>query len=230
MIPTNLRHCLLATLALTLTTPALAQHKCVGADGRVQYRDRPCDAGSKPGAITKGTSSAAPASSVISGTPTGDAGVTINTYDVRGADFNTVLAGLNAHGEYHARADWNITYRYRNRQAGNACAVESVDTDLKLTLTMPRWIKSPEASADLVSRWDRYLTALRTHENGHLEHGRAANREFRAGAMGLSAPDCGTLDRVVKEHFDRLIATYSERDKEYDRSTGHGRTQGAVFR
>jgi predicted secreted Zn-dependent protease len=108
--------------------------------------------------------------------------------------------------------------------------VSSIDTDLDLKLTLPSWTPPAGASGDLVSRWERYLAALRLHEDGHLDHGRGAEKAFRAVAAATSAADCGSLDRALRERFSQVIADYQGRDREYDRRTEHGKSQGAFFR
>lgn len=156
--------------------------------------------------------------------------VSMNYYDVQGGDFSTLLGALNARGEFHGRADWKLSYRYNWRQVPGRCSVESVATTLTLAMTLPRWTPPAGASGDLVARWERYLDALRRHEEGHLDHGRGAERDFQAAASGLAAANCADLDRMLRERFTRLIADYQGRDKDYDRRTEHGKAQGAWFR
>lgn len=150
-------------------------------------------------------------------------------YDVQGADFNALLGALNARGRHHGRADWKLGYRYQSRAGAGSCAVSAFSTELELVMTLPRWTPPANAQPGLAARWDRYLAALRGHEEGHLEHGRDAERELKALAAGLSAPDCNALDAALRQRFSKLIADYQARDRDYDARTGHGKTQGAWF-
>jgi len=156
--------------------------------------------------------------------------VKVNDYDVQGSDFNSLLGALNARGAFHGRADWKLSYRFRSQAGPGGCAVSSIETDLDLQMTLPRWTPPAGVSGDLASRWDRYVAALRLHEEGHLDHGRGAEKAFRAAASAATAADCGSLDRALRERFSQLIADYQGRDREYDRRTEHGKLQGAFFR
>jgi predicted secreted Zn-dependent protease len=103
----------------------------------------------------------------------------VTYYDVQGADLRGLLASLNARGPHHGRADWKVSYRFTTRPGGGGCAVESLSTELDLQMTLPRWSPPAGASRDLVARWERYLAALRVHEEGHLDHGRDFAREVK---------------------------------------------------
>lgn len=202
----------LLTLGL-LTSNLCAQpvHKCVGPDGRISYSGHPCavGAGARAKILTVGT------------------GVRVQSYDVEAPDIPGLLRTLNARSTYHGEAKWNLSYRFRTQPIGKRCAVTSVATKLDLAMTLPRWRPPAGVSTDALARWERYIAALRVHEEGHLEHGRGAEREFRAAAQGVSALDCNAAGRLVREHFDRILADYQARDVEYDQRTGHGKTQGA---
>ena len=156
--------------------------------------------------------------------------VQMSYYDVQGADYNALLGALNSHGPCHGRADWKISYKYQSRKEAGGCKVSSLTIDLELLMTLPRWTPPAGASADLVSRWERYIAALRVHEDGHLDHGRNAAREFQTVSGSAAAADCGALDGALRQRFARLIADYQARDRAYDARTEHGKTQGAWFR
>jgi len=192
---------LVFALALACGQTAFAQHKCVTPDGRIAYSERPC--------VQE---------------------VRVNYYDVQGNDFNSLLGALNVRGTFHGRADWKLSYRFRSRMGPGGCGVTSFNTDLDLQMTLPRWTPPAGVPADLVTRWERYMAALRLHEEGHLDHGRGAEKEFRAVASATTASDCGSLDRALRDRFSKLIADYQARDRDYDRRTEHGKSQGAFFR
>jgi predicted secreted Zn-dependent protease len=105
-----------------------------------------------------------------------------------------------------------------------------MNTELDLVMTLPRWSPPPGTPADLVSRWERYVAALRVHEEGHLEHGRGAERELRSWSAAFVAPDCAALDQALSQRFAGILADYQARDREYDARTEHGRSQGAWLR
>jgi predicted secreted Zn-dependent protease len=95
---------------------------------------------------------------------------------------------------------------------------------------MPRWTASGQASQDLATRWSRYVSALEVHENGHLQTGRDFESNFKRAAMSAAAPNCGAIDGSLRATYDSLLKQANARDIDYDAQTGHGATQGAVFR
>lgn len=223
---------MLPVLALALASgqAAFAQHKCVSPEGRVTYGERPCVPGSMPGAIGRGTLSGTTTGGTLAAAYAPPAQVKLNYYDVQGNDFESLLGALNARGTFHGRADWKLSYRFQSRMGPGGCIVSSIRTDLDLQMTLPRWAPPAGVSGDLVSRWERYMAALRLHEEGHLEHGRDAEKEFKALASAMTGADCGSLDRALRDRFLKLIAEFQARDVEYDRRTEHGKSQGAFFR
>jgi predicted secreted Zn-dependent protease len=187
-----------------IATPARALEKCVGADGKVHYSDRPCPAGAKRTAI---------------GGDSSMTGVQMEYYDVQ------------APGGHQGHASWSMSYTYRSRSApGGGCGVESVATRLDLKVKLPRWSQAAGTSSELAGRWDRYMDALRVHENGHLQTGRDLESNFKRAASGIVTADCGALDAALRASFDSLLRQANQRDKDYDAQTGHGATQGAVFK
>ena len=187
-----------------MASPALALEKCVGADGKVHYSDRACTSGATRKTL---------------GGDSSMGGAQIEYYDVQ------------APGGHLGHATWYVSYTYRSRSApGGGCAVESVATKLDLKVRLPRWSQPAGASSELTARWDRYMDALQVHENGHLQTGRDLESNFKRTASGISASDCSALDGALRASFDSLLRQATQRDKDYDAQTGHGATQGAVFR
>jgi predicted secreted Zn-dependent protease len=156
-------------------------------------------------------------------------GVTLNYYDIQGGDFETLLAALNANGGFHAKAEWKLSYAYTPKRAGRACSANPVTTQLELTMTMPRWNPPPGTSPALFARWQRYTAALRKHEEGHLEIGRDFEDALKR-SLAVISERCEHLEARVKGIFDLLLEKHRKLDAEYDRTTAHGRTQGAEFR
>jgi predicted secreted Zn-dependent protease len=206
-----------------------AQFKCVSPEGKVSYSEHPCAGAAKPQAISRGATSTpaigagASALAPPSETKTG-------YYDVQGSDLRSLLASLNARGQHHGRAVWKLGYKFKQRQGAGVCQVESLSTELELVMTLPRWSPPAGAAASLVASWERYVAALRVHEEGHLEHGRGAERDFRAVAASLSAPDCAALDQALRQLYASILSDYQVRDTAYDARTEHGKSQGAWLR
>jgi predicted secreted Zn-dependent protease len=81
-----------------------------------------------------------------------------------------------------------------------------------------------------MEKWDRYLNNLITHENGHRDMVVDAANDLSRAVVQLSpAPTCADLDRNVRALFRKRMEIMNEDQREYDKTTKHGTTQGAVF-
>ena len=245
-------------LLLAPLPPAAAVEKCISPQGKVTYSEQACPdgwkaqtiRGSTPGSATTGGAAAgsAPAAgsgaggSAKDGAAAGKApvtqaavpgsaprGVTLRYYDVQGKDFETLLAALNASGGFHAKAGWKLSYQYAPKRAGRACSPQSVGTQLDLSMLLPRWAPQPGTAASLYSRWQRYVAALRVHEEGHLQIGRAFEAALKK-SLAVVSERCDKLEARVKGIFEILLEQHRKRDEDFDRSTAFGRTQGAELR
>lgn len=196
-------------------------YKWVDEKGKVHYGDAP------------------PAASTASRVQTGsDAdSVDLRWYNVTGTDSKAMWQSISANGPkgddgrvFAGRTDWNLGYRYQTRFRDGQCRVSTVTTRLAVVMHMPRWQDEGRAPRALRDRWQRYVAALREHENGHRDNGVAATAEVQARVSDLPPqPDCGSFDAQARTVANEIVARYVERDREYDRRTEHGLTQGARF-
>lgn len=204
--------------------------KCVSADGRISYGEQPCAAGSKRAPIGGGASSVVNTPSAASSAYTPPADVRYDYYEVQGADFNSVQGSMMSGRQYAGRTDWSLSYQSQPRMAAGACKAESVATKLALSMTLPHWSPPPGVAGDLIGRWERFMSALRLHEDGHVQNARNIESAVKRALLALSSADCGALDSAMRARFDQLLEQGRAGDRDYDQQTEHGKTQGAVFR
>lgn len=131
---------------------------------------------------------------------------------------------------FDALTNWSVHWNFNFNRTGKTCAARSIRTHVDILFTLPQWKKPQYASPQLQAEWDYYMQALKLHEEGHKKNGvDAAQSVMQALRQLPDYPDCRQLEKAAKETADRVIAAHNQRDVEYDRATGHGRTQGAVF-
>jgi predicted secreted Zn-dependent protease len=209
-------------------------HRWKDADGRVHYGDKPpAGVAAKPVAVP----SAGPATK-----PNPEVTVeesVIRHYDVAGGTTAELSMAARRSGPVSpvsgsrvwGACTWKITWNYATGGGAGKCGLEKFSIRLSAILDLPRWTNRDAASADLRAEWDRFAAALRQHEDGHKDNGvRAAND--LAGRLRALPPekDCAALDARIRAVGERVIAEHRLADQAYDRSTGHGATQGAVLR
>ncbi len=150
-------------------------------------------------------------------------------YPVRAQPGETLRKALNAatpiavDGQrFHGYTRWNVRWTFRWwREASGRCAITEVTTRLRTQVQLP---ELPAQQAV----FDRYLSALSHHEEGHVQFGRDAAQAIDEGIAALpAAPDCAALERRANTLGHRLLREHAEREKQYDRDTRHGASQGA---
>jgi predicted secreted Zn-dependent protease len=157
-------------------------------------------------------------------------------YDVSGNNAQALRRQMNANGpldhgkRFDAHTDWYVKWNYRYRPTASGCEFTSVDVSVTGTIKLPRWIHADDASSALVKKWDKYLAALRVHEEGHYAHGVSAAKEIEALAKSFhDSGDCLAMTAAFNQQAYATLGKYNALDVAYDRETAHGRTQGAQF-
>ncbi|HZX72320.1 MAG TPA: DUF922 domain-containing protein [Rhodanobacter sp.] len=131
---------------------------------------------------------------------------------------------------FDAYTTWHVRWTFRYASQGDGCRLTEIHTSLDGTIELPRWERSSDASPSLVEKWERYLAALRIHEDGHYAHGMAAEKEVDAlGQSFRIAGSCTTMAQAFNDKAGAIVARYAAMDATYDRDTHHGKNQGATF-
>jgi predicted secreted Zn-dependent protease len=132
--------------------------------------------------------------------------------------------------KFDARTDWNVKWNYRYEPRGADCKVTSMQTSLAVHYLMPRWKGRDQASEKLKQQWDRFYAALLLHEEGHGTIGRRAAEEIDTALQDLGRGlRCSELNTRIQETAKGILEKYREEERNYDKKTRHGKTQGAIF-
>lgn len=131
------------------------------------------------------------------------------------------VEGRRFHGYTHWNVRWNFWW---NSDASGRCRITRVKTRLHTRIQLPELqAGTPEQQA----RFARYAQALHQHEQSHVQFGRSAAQAIDQGIAALpEAPDCPTLERQANALGQRLLSEHTAQERAYDRSTGHGATEG----
>lgn len=131
---------------------------------------------------------------------------------------------------YDANTEWVVRWSYRYAQTGNQCKIRSANTNVAITFTLPKWNIPANADRSLVADWNAYLASLYLHEEGHKLNGVNAGQDIAQALNRLPAQSsCKALERSIQSTARAIIKQYNQKDLDYDHTTGHGYTQGAVF-
>ena len=161
-------------------------------------------------------------------------------YSVTGGSISEVIAsiqagmmsGFNGYGgqRFAAYAGVNIYYEYQvNSSVLGDCRVDKIKVTTRPYMKVPQWKSSGSFEASMLPNWLRYIKALRIHEDGHIEIGLVAASSFAAHFTypnAVKAKNCRELDVLIRQIYDVAMAKANQENTDYDKRTGHGRTQG----
>lgn len=127
---------------------------------------------------------------------------------------------------FHGYTRWHVRWTFRWwREESGRCNITEAATRLRADVQLPELHGATPRQRAL---FERYRAALSRHEQGHVQFGRDAAQAIDQGIARLpAAPDCATLERDANALGQRLLREYAQRERDYDRATGHGATQGA---
>lgn len=158
-------------------------------------------------------------------------------YQVSGKTETELRRQMTANGtkwddgrSYDSLTTWNVHWNYDYDCSGGLCRPKAFATTVDITFRYPQWARSQDAPDPLVAKWNAYMKNLITHENGHRDMAVQAAAELARRAAELPpARGRAELDREVDSLVEAWNAKLSDDEKQYDATTIHGTTQGAVF-
>jgi len=112
---------------------------------------------------------------------------------------------------------------------------------VETTITLPNWPGAAAACAKVKAEWERFLAALRKHEEGHDAVAQKALADAKPASPITSdvKQDCDktkAIDAAMKDlavkyeaELDRIQKAIDDANAKYDADTGHGATQGATL-
>lgn len=159
-----------------------------------------------------------------------------STYEVRGRSYDELLGDMRRKGPgvddigtrlgVHV-AGWRWSYEYRT--GGGRCRVAGASVLLRSVIVLPEWVDRSGAPHEIARAWPRFVDALLTHELGHRTRARSLGVRLWQSLLGLQAESCDALGTLVSETAARVVEEGEAAQLEYDRETGHGVRQGAIW-
>lgn len=126
------------------------------------------------------------------------------------ADVTTSMDQL----EEAAAAEFHFNMSYDTAGA----RVTNVNLTMRVTIDMPVWTRVAQRPQAEQNEWNRFLRALRVHEDGHITIFR---HEAPTTYERLVAATPSTINDVLEAERQRIV----QLNEVYDNRTDHGRTQ-----
>lgn len=127
---------------------------------------------------------------------------------------------------FHGFTKWHVRWNfYWNADGNGTCRMTRTKVVLSGTILLPKLVGGAGSQRD---QFEAYIKNLRTHELGHYEIGKRAAKAIDAYLLTLPArSSCAALETEANAGAYRLLRKHNEIEAQYDRDTGHGRSQGA---
>ncbi len=132
-------------------------------------------------------------------------------------------------GTYFAESRSPMRWNWRFERTGTSyCSINDVTVSINSEITLPRWTAPEDAEPALIDEWNRFLSALETHEAGHKDISAKAGHNIITRLRGFSDL-CSNINSRATELARAIVDRAVIEQSEYDISTRHGLTQGASF-
>ena len=119
-----------------------------------------------------------------------------------------------------AWCSWEISWVINTIQDDTLCRINSIDTRIDLSITMPRWVNYASAGNGMKEAWDTYYKSVLQHEETHGNNGIAAARDIQRRLSDLTGRySCKDLQEDGNHLAHRIIKEYRQKDEEFDRAS-----------
>jgi predicted secreted Zn-dependent protease len=130
----------------------------------------------------------------------------------------------NRNDDWDAYTSWNLLWGFAD------CNGNGLTVSVEVNYRVPEWQEPEDADPDLVQSWQTYMNALFCHEYGHAEFGLEAALDVYEALDAIDAGgDCDQQQQLASAAFSSILSDYIALEIEYDQTTNHGATMGAVF-
>lgn len=131
--------------------------------------------------------------------------------------------------EFTAETTYQLNWQYDVAMSASGCSLSNVRVGIHTIITLPYWQPDSRANSELPSKWQSFITALTTHEQGHVGLDHQYATQLVSDLQHVQNVDCSLLNSSVNaliQHDTQALATANNT---YDSQTNHGATQGAVL-
>lgn len=132
--------------------------------------------------------------------------------------------------EYTAQTTYQMTWQYRYADDGSGrCRVTQASVGIRVQQILPLWRSTSAAQTGLASQWNGFITSLARHEDGHAALDIQYAQTLLDDLNNFPATPCGQMPQAVKQLIDSDVSLLAQANDNYDSTTNHGATQGAIL-
>ncbi|MCB0331184.1 MAG: DUF922 domain-containing protein [Bdellovibrionales bacterium] len=157
--------------------------------------------------------------------------ITMHWYDIRGLNPYELRAQMRLLGpkdfsdrSCYAFTRWKIEWTWPEFEDGMP-DLKNATVKLKLDMTLPRWVDYDSAPLELQRKWDKFLRALKHHEDGHVKRAITAAEGIERALRAEESPDGHAAHSKIRS----LISRHLVSDELYDTRSMGGLSQGVLI-
>lgn len=184
---------------------------------------------------TPDTSYSIPAQLNVAASPTGltqsiDPPAYYRVYGNSSAQVHAQLQQCAPGDEFSGVTGYSLAWQYDTTDNGSdTCTISNVKVGLHINMALPQWQPSSGAAAGLATEWQKFITGLTTHENGHVAIDQQYGTQLLNDLQAYPATDCGSVAAGIQAKASADITSLNAANDAYDARTNHGATQGAIL-
>lgn len=120
---------------------------------------------------------------------------------------------------------WNIRWMPTTEHANGQCSMKHIMVDVDADIQLPRLGQATERQRQA---FERFMKALLEHEQGHAKIATLAAEQLEREVMAIQPEaECISLEAKADAIWSQIWNQALSVEREYDRLTQHGKTQGA---
>lgn len=132
---------------------------------------------------------------------------------------------------FGAVTNGRFTWQYLITPDGSGnCRLSDVKVGLRTNMLLPKWVPTVAATNGLATQWQRLISNLETHENGHITIYHQSAKQLLSDLQALPVGTCDAVAAAAIATTTASTAALNAAHKTYDNHTDHGVEQGAVLR
>ena len=158
--------------------------------------------------------------------------VTIKYYEVAPMQNESIMSAVLRRGPRDASGNarvaettWRLEWDWPSDAHGRAL-LEQVEVKFSAQVLLPQISSLEGVPLNQKLQWRRYLHAVEQHEAGHVWHAYQARSKLQETMRAAALKDKSFSPLDLKELASTLIEKLHAADRNFDRMTVHGRTQG----
>lgn len=162
----------------------------------------------------------------------------IQHYPVTGNSIAEIQNSINTNtpvnsggGKFGGATVWALETEYGTRTTPDGgCSIVEPIVRLNIKVVLPKLVPGSKLSEAGRREWVRFLGALRAHELLHAKNGLYTATTLEKKMTNLRTKvSCERTKEVLNRGSNALIENITQRDRDMDKQTVHGKTQGAYL-